>query len=72
VENPASDLQTTLNLSPATGLFTGSFHPPGLPASKRLSFRGAILRAQQRVEGFFLPTPQISEKVSLQAVTNNR
>ncbi len=71
VENPASDLQTTLNLSPATGLFTGSFHPPGLPASKRLSFRGAILRAQQRVEGFFLPTPQISEKVSLQAVTNN-
>jgi hypothetical protein len=46
----------TLTLTPATGLFSGSFQPPG--ATKPVVFNGVVLSGLEWAGGFFLGTNQ--------------
>jgi hypothetical protein len=48
--------QSTLVLTPAKGLLTGTFIHPGTQA--KLTFKGAVLQSQELMAGYFLAGPQ--------------
>ena len=62
--NPKNQVQVTganpdklkLTLTPATGLFSGSFVPPG--ATKPVSINGVVLTDVESAAGFFLCASQ--------------
>lgn len=72
VTNDAADKTFTLSVAGATGIFSGSFTPPGEKAKP--AFKGVVLQKSGQVSGYFLSTattgtPSRSGKVAITPVT---